>query len=320
MRKLFLLLLIPFLCSCEDHGLKPNSDADTLDVDVQKRSSGSCLSNVVADSALDECGRNAFGYSPLVGLYFDSDTAPAAHRAQGVIAASTVVPLNDQGQPSSTGKIYIDFEGHSNALRIADGLKAAMAASSLESSKIRLRNLAQGGIDLQEWVEVVGVGTVDVRTQIVIMHHSLSKNFSGCDSSAYVDATLYYLRSRLVQLIAKYPNLKIVYAQSRELGAWKCYGSPGAAAEPAAWLNGFAVREFVDLQVAGFDTLLSYENAPFIAWGFNPWSATTPRSWFETGGLHPCTVGSGGAAAWGQQWYNFLLSNSSSRPWFAANP
>lgn len=286
-----------------------------------RATSSSCLGDRNPDSLLCECGIDPRGLTMLtdtLGLYTTGeDTMPSAHRAQGMIKGAQVVPLNSSGNPSGSGKIHVHAEGMSNALRVFDAFKTLLSASTLDNPKIVFTNKSLGGVDLQEWVDSLGVGAVDVRVQVVFMYHSLSKNFNGCSAQTYIDTTRHYLKQRVLQLEQKYPNLKQIYVQSREFGGWKCYESPGALAEPAAYYNGFGVRKFVDLQVSGAESALSYSNAPFIAWSIYPWDPTTPRSWFEGGGLHPCTTGSN---VWAQDWFDFLLNDSTSRQWFAKNP
>lgn len=311
------LFLVSLLVSCDSLQNIVVAPADGI---ARKVISSTCLPDAFPTLIVDECGNDPRNYVPLTAsgfLYADGNSMPVAHRAAGVAAGVLVQPLNDAGQPASTGKIYVDAEGMSNALRVFDAFALKLAGSSLDNSKIRFRNKSLGGVDLQEWVDSLGVGAIDVKVQVVLLYHSLTKNFSGCSQQTYIDTTRYYLRARLLQLKIKYPNLKQVFIQSRELGAWKCYSTPGAAAEPAAWLNGFGVKNFVDLQVSGGDPALAYASAPFMAWGIYPWDGVTPRSWFESPGLHPCTTGSN---FWAQQWFDFLLNDSTTRSWFAANP
>jgi hypothetical protein len=272
-----------------------------------------CLADVSNVTIVDGCGNDPRSYLPMAELYVGSVGMPAAHRVQGEIFSSKVVPRNDQGMPSPTGRIYIHAEGHSNALRVFDAFKGLLSSSSLENSAVRFVNNAAGGMALENWV-AAGVGAVDVKVQVVLLHHSLNKTFGNCNQQTYVDSTAFYLRIRLQQLKIKYPNLKQVFLQSREFGGWKCYSSPGAQAEPAGYYNGFGVKTFIASQVSASDSSLNYQNAPFLAWSFNPWDPATLRSWFEEPGLHPCSTG---ASFWAQQWFDFLLNDSTTKGWFA---
>lgn len=248
-------------------------------------------------------------------LYPSGNEMPATHRLMGELAGASVRTLDAFGNYSLDGKIYVVAEGMSNALRVFDAFKMLLATSTIDNSRIRFVNNGTGGMDLEKWVHN-GVGAMDVRVQIALLYHCLSKNFDACDSKAYADTTAALLKARVLQLKLKYPNLKQVFVQAREFGGWKCLSAPGASSEPAAHRNGFGVKNFVNFQIAG-DVDLNYTNAPFIAWSIYPWDANTPRSWFETAGLHPCPVG---ATVWAQQWFNFLLNDSTTRQWFAANP
>lgn len=311
MRKYFILVVL--LCACS----RPQPiETSMLEGSLSKRAALSCLPDVSGVSIIDGCGNDPRDYVAMTELYVGSAGMPVTHRSQGEIFGSQVIPLNDQGAPSATGKIYVHAEGHSNALRVFDAFKNLLSSSSLDNSKLRFVNNAAGGMALENWV-AAGVGVIDARVQVVLLHHSLNKAFGNCDQQTYADSTAFYLRQRLQQLKIKYPNLKQIFIQSREFGGWKCYSSPGAQAEPAAYYNGFGVKAFVDFQVSASDSSLNYQNAPFLAWSFNPWVSTTPRSYFEGAGLHPCATG---ANVWAQQWFDFLLNDSTTRQWFAANP
>ena len=304
MNKYYLLFLLFFGCRDADFFVAAQSSGQM----VVRKISAICLPDVNPANIVDGCGRDPRNYQPMSLLYVYGNEMPAAHRLQGEAAAALVQPIE--------GKIIVVAEGMSNALRVFDALKNLLVASTLDNPSVRFQNKSQGGIDLQEWV-ASGVGVIDARVQVVLLHHSLSNNFSACDSQSYVDTTRYFLKQRLLQLKLKYPNCKQVFLQSREFGGWKCYSTPGAPAEPAAHKNGYGVKAVVDLQVSGSDFDLSYLNAPFIAWSFNPWDPMSPRSWFEGAGLHPCSTGANLEA---QQWFDFLLNDSTTRPWFAANP
>lgn len=273
---------------------------------LSKTAATTCLSDVTPVSLTDGCGNDPRFYVPMANLYLDSVDMPSPYRVRGETAGRQIKPLNSNGQPSSTGRIYIRGEGHSNALRVFAELANKLNSSSLENSSVRLINDAQGGMALENWV-ASGVGTVDPKVQVVLLHHSLNKGFTDCSQQMYMDSTDYYLKLRIAQLRIKHPNLKQVFVQSREFGGWKCYSSPGALAEPAGYYNGFGVRQFVDYYVHANESI-------FVAWSFNPWNPNTPRSWFEGAGLHPCIVGS---KYWADMWFNFLLTDSTTKMWFA---
>lgn len=296
--------LILFFVACSS----PEPEAVIVSAGSESRTASTCLPDADPSQIVDGCGSDPRNYVPMSALYFDGDEMPSAHRYKGDSVGLLVKVIE--------GRKYFAAEGHSNAVRVFMAFADLLSASALDDSRLRFINNAQGGMDLQDWV-AAGVGTIDLRVQVVLLHHSLSKNFDGCDSAAYVDSTRYYLKRRLLQLRVKYPRLRQVFLQSREYGGWKCYAQPGASAEPAAHRNGYAVKSSINLQVQALDTDLSYDNAPFLAWSFNPWDPTTPRSWFEGAGLHPCTTG---ANFWAQQWFDFLLNDSTTRSWFAANP
>lgn len=300
------ILLVLFLAACTQKEIVDvASDGGAL----AKATALACLSDAAPSQIVDACGNDPrFAYAPMTELYVGSVGMPVIHRDHGLVAALLVKPIE--------GKIWMAAEGHSSALRVFAALSGLLTATSLDNPALRFVNNASGGMALENWV-AAGVGTIDSRVQIVLLHHSLNKGFADCDPSTYADSTVFYLRLRVLQLKAKYPRLKQIFLQSREFGGWKCYSSPGAAAEPAGYLNGFGVKAFIDGQVSGSDSALSYTNAPFLAWSFNSWDPASPRSWFEGAGLHPCSTYAGIEA---QRWFDFLINDSTTRQWFAANP
>lgn len=296
--------LILFLFACSSH-----PESVIVPAVSELRTASSCLADAAPSQIVDACGNDPrFAYLAMTELYVGGAAMPAWHRVQGEIAATQVQPMD--------GKIRVALEGHSNALRVFDALILLALSSSLDNPQIRFVNNAAGGMALENWV-AAGVGTIDTRVQIVLLHHSLNKGFADCSQQTYVDSTVFYLRARVLQLKAKYPNAKQIFFQSREFGGWKCYSAPGAAAEPAGYYNGFGVKAFIDSQVSGSDSAVCYSNSPFLAWAFNPWDPTAPRSWFEGAGLHPCPAY---ASIEAQEWFDFLLNDPTTRPWFAANP
>lgn len=303
-RAYLLIVLLCFGCSRE----QITAVSDLAGGMLAKSSPLPCLPDATPSQIVDACGNDPRYYLSMSALYVLGNEMPAVHRLQGELAAAQVQPID--------GKIRVVAEGHSNALRVFDAFTTLLSSSSLDNPQIRFTNNAAGGMALENWV-AAGVGTIDTRVQIVFLHHSLNKGFADCSQQTYADSTAFYLRARVLQLKVKYPNAKQIFLQSREFGGWKCYSAPGAAAEPAGYFNGFGVKAFIDSQVSGSDSALAYTNAPFLAWSFNPWDPTTPRSWFEGAGLHPCTPG---ANFWAQQWFDFLLNDSTTRSWFAANP
>lgn len=299
-----ILLFVVLLAGCKNE--MPTIETYSGEILAKSAASLPCLSDVSNVTIIDGCGNDPRNYLPMSELYVGSVGMPIIHRDHGLVAASLVKPIE--------GKIWMAAEGHSNALRVFAAFSGLLRASNLDNPALRFVNNAAGGMALENWV-AGGVGMIDSRVQIVLLHHSMNKGFADCSQQTYADSTAFYLRARVLQLKVKYPMIKQIFFQSREFGGWKCYSSPGALAEPAGYFNGFGVKAFIDLQVSGSDSILSYANAPFLAWSFNPWQPTTPRNWFEGAGLHPCTTG---ASYWAQQWFDFLLNDSTTKTWFAA--
>lgn len=317
MNRFFIFLLL-FGCSAERLPTLPVGEnfmlqkiarstvclSNTVDVNLL---TGACGDRVVALPALT-LGYNYTALSdPNHGvyatfLYDGSNIPPKGHLVVGDSVALTIRPIS--------GKIKIVCEGMSSARLVFGAFISQLASSMLDNSALQVVDLSQSGCDLNCWVGK-GVGIIDSSVQIVLWYHSNNRPQLGC-SKIFPDhalATQAQLEQRLGQIKKKYPNLKQLYVGFREFGGWSCPPSGTELREPVAYEEGFSVKWFTRNHFA--------EAAPFIGLGPYTWSSLTPRSWFRDDGVHLCSVGAG---FMGKKWFDFLLNNSTSRPWFAQNP
>ncbi len=270
-------------------------------------------------------------------LYPGQNAMPAAHHAAGSAIAASLQPLDANGNVnSSNGKIVAIAEGMSNTyLEMEAFRKQFFQSNPAVNPKFQFINLAQPGCDLLCWLEW-GVGAIDPQVQIVLLKHSNNRPqqangapvtpsppFTTAQSKRFpfhADTTHGMLEKRILDLKIKYPNLKLLFITSRSYGGWTCDPSDNTFREPVAFEEGFSVKWLVEDQVTGKGPDLAFvgpnAKAPWMAWGPYLWDSTWPQDWFEAAGGHLCTTGQTFIA---KLWYDFLMQDSTSRPWFRDN-
>lgn len=261
------------------------------------------------------------------GLYPSSNEVPDEHLQIGLAASQSIEPLNKQGQPNSSGKIVFLSLGMSNTKQEFD--KFMELSQGQTDHAVVLENGAKPGYDAPAiadpnsnyWALVDGhLANRDLsRLQVQVIW--IKQAVAGENAPFPQDALELQNYLRTIVLIAKnrYPNTEAIYFSSRAYGG---YGeSHSASPEPWAYQGGFAAKWLIESQINGTDPPLSYDNAPWLAWGPYLWAdGLNPRSdgliWkcsdFEDDGVHPSPSGELKVA-------NMLLSFFSNDPttqWF----
>ena len=271
-------------------------------------------------------------------LYTNQNTMPAAHRAGGNAMAASLQPLDANGKVDLiNGKIAAIAEGISNTRLEMDAfLFEFIQNNPAVNPQFKFVNLAEGGCHLICWRDK-GVGAIDPQVQIALVKHSnnLGQLSNGMPKDpmapfttiaskrfpTHAQLTQGMLKKRILDLKIKYPNLKLLYITSRCYGGWKCSpADPQANVEPVAFEEGFSVKWLLEGQVTGSDSVLNYSGpnpqAPWMAWGPYLWDSSWPQDWFQVNSAHPCAPGLTHVA---KLWYDFLMLDSASRPWFRDN-
>lgn len=270
-------------------------------------------------------------------LYPNSNFMPAPHRASGEAIAAGIQPLNANGAvDTKNGKIVVVVEGISNTYHEFNTfIKLFLENNLAVNPQLELINLAEPGCNLLCWLNK-GVGSVDAQVQIVIMKHSNNTPqeadgaprfpqgpFTNAASKRFpyhADTTRGMLKTRVLNLKKKYPNLKLLYVTSRCYGGWACAPSANGYSEPVALEEGFSTKWLLENQISGKDPELAFAGpnakAPWMAWGPYLWDPTWTRDMFSDG-VHPCT--SGGQVLVAEKWYNFLMQDSTAKIWFRDN-
>jgi hypothetical protein len=270
-------------------------------------------------------------------LYPDTNMMPASHRVSGEAIAATIQPLNANGNVDLVnGKIVAVIEGISNTFHEANYfIQYFWQTNTAVNPKIEIVNKAVPGCPLICWV-AKGVGAIDRQVQIVIMKHSnnMPQEANGAPRFPeppfttiaskrfpyHADTTKGMLKIRVLDLKKKYPNLKLLYLTSRSYGGWGCAPSAYGYSEPVALEEGFSTKWLIEDQILAKDPDLAFAEpnakAPWMAWGPYLWDSRWTRDMFSDG-VHPCV--SGGQLIVAEKWYNFLMQDGTSRPWFRDN-
>jgi len=269
-------------------------------------------------------------------LYPNSNTIPAAHLASGQAIAAGIQPLNARGDVDlANGKIVVVVEGFSNTFYETNAfIQHFLQNNPVLNPQLTLVNAADPGCHLICWLNK-GVDSIDAQVQIVLMKHSnntpqfangLPENpitpFTTIASKRFPNHALTtkdMLKTRILDVKKKYPNLKLLFLTSRSYGGWSCDPAGTGYREPVAFEEGFSTKWLIEDQVLNKDPDLVFSGpnakAPWMAWGPYLWNSTWTRTMFSDG-VHPCPAGQLAVA---QQWYDFLMQDSTARLWFRDN-
>lgn len=313
-------VVILFLFGCHEASKTPLTVGDTLEVDLA--ASTACLQNSVnAASLVGSCGVKPAALPGLLGglnyvsptdlvqgsyetfLYNGSNLAPGFHQEIGDSLAQVI---------RATGTVKVKCYGMSNAKLIFDALAVLAAQSTLDNPNVIFSVAAESGCDLSCWISKGGL-PLDAEVDVILLYHSNNKPQSAsCTSAKRFPAHAIATRDQLEifhgYLRAAHPNAKQIIVSSREFGGWSCPPSGKKYLEPVAFEEGFSVKWYVDFHL--------YDDEFWVRWGPYTWRSDTARSLFRSDGAHPCDSG---AIHFAQIWFENLLTDSSSRGWFAAS-
>ena len=293
-------------------------------------------------------------------LYEGSNIVPTDHATDGLNFAQQVQPLDSRGNPSPTGKIVVISIGLSNwtiewcsADRRVCGPNSFLVQAAqdprINHSTLVLVNCAKGGESADRWVNndfgnytqckqaLSMAGVTAAQVQVILYKNALEfptqslTPGSSCSPALLVDACSY---ERYVGLTARFartqfPNVKQMFLHSRIYGGYASAGTLNP--EPFAYEYGFATKWLIEAQINQIRTHqidptagdLSYQVAPWLAWGPYLWaSGPTPRndggSWLPQEYIQDLThPGDTGVLKISSTLIQFYLSSEFS-PWFVA--
>lgn len=276
------------------------------------------------------------------GLYPNGkNTRPEAHEQAGLRLAKSIRPLNADGQSDAAGKIVLLSVGMSNTSQISSGLQAWLREQTdALNPQMVFVNGAQGGMTAEaiqdaddgrrgaqywrvvdERLEQAGVTRAQVQAVwIKQADGGPTQGFPGYAKKLQGEL------QNIVQLLARrFPNCRVAYLSSRTYGG---FATTTLNPEPVAYESGFAVKWLIEEQLKGtpalnYDSARGEVRAPWLSWGPYLWAnGTTPRSDgfryevsdFAGDGTHHA---SDGQRKTGQLLGKFLLTDATSRVWFA---
>lgn len=307
------------------------------------------ISGAIQAQAL--CNNGPHGFIPLNdlgtgfyqgvqgGLYpAGSNIRPQEHTNAGLTFASTITPLDINGNPDSVdGKIVLLGVGMSNTRLEYEEFESIVDTFQNRSRYLEAITVAQNGQDINIIIDSTAQywDNIDLklsekgvsRAQVQAMWFKQADAYpTDTNFVSYIDTLKNRLKIALNILHDRFPNAKLCYISSRIYGG---YGTIELNPEPYAYRTGFAVKRLIEDQLNG-DPKLAYEGAaaksPWISWGPYTWAdGPTPRSdgltWncpedFKRDGTHPSELGSTKVA---QQLLKFFSTDETSRSWFLEN-
>lgn len=290
------------------------------------------------DIPASDCARTSVGFTPLNdlaggeyqgyegGLYLGgTNEPPLDYRWMGRAHSSAVQPLDQNGQPSPSGRIVLLSIGMSNTTQEFSAFKSMADADSEKNPQLTIVDGAQGGQDAQTirnpkaqfWVVVdqrlaaAGVGPRQVQTAWLKEAIAGENRQFPNDAIGLRDA----LRDIVGIMQTRYPNIRIIYFASR---IYAGYATSTLNPEPYAFQGGFAVKWLID------EHINSSGDGAWLAWGPYLWAdGLVPRNdgltWlcsdFQSDGTHPSATGREKVAG---MLLNFFKTNETASPWFVS--
>lgn len=254
---------------------------------------------------------------PLIdgpGLYESGNSIPLDHLAAGWVALAAAQPVNGTAALLCTGmsnaRQEFGVSGQASALVFANKIEAIAAPS------FRAPGGCQDAMTSPVWAQaghpiygiadsiISGVGVQP--EQVRAAFHKLVYPNPENDFASVEDYTqgLAEIGADVVRAIrANYPNVEIVWLQSRSYGGF-AVGTLNP--EPYAHASGIAAKRLIQAQIdqrrtgvvdPRYGDLLT--DAPWIGWGPYFWASETPRSEglfyvrsdFMADGVHPTNAG-----------------------------
>ncbi len=283
------------------------------------------------------------GYSG--GLYGQSSNKPPEkHLALAQIESSMIEPLDENGQPSPTGKIVLMSLGMSNTTQEFSAFKKLADADPNKSPNVIIVDCAQGGQAAYEWAHADANNTsrtspwivmdqriekADIKptqVQVVWMKQAQKRPARLGEFPKHAENLRDDMAVILKLLKARFPNLRIAYLSSR---IYAGYATTDLNPEPYAYESAFSVRWLIEDQING-DPNLNYDpskgmvQAPLLLWGPYLWAdgikgrSIDNLSWFRedfaTDGTHPSPSGRQKVA---EMLLTFFASDLNAKKWFS---
>ncbi|HRG82713.1 MAG TPA: hypothetical protein PLO99_09370 [Chitinophagaceae bacterium] len=333
MKTLYFLLIIA-IAGCSKPSTENNIPAATSD-SLETNTEKSCSINQQNLVPITDLGTGYYrGYQG--GLYpGGQNQRSGAHLSQTLSQAAQIQTLNSNGQPAANGKVVLIGVGASNPRTEFEAFKQQSQASGLLKSGTLIINTCIGGQGVQKmnqpsanyWqqadntLQQAGLSTQQVQAAWVETEHTGNADtvFPRAPQQLMQD-----MRTLLVTMKQKFPNLKIVYLSGRAFSGY----AQAAANEvgkgllyPRDYYNGWAMKWMVEKQINN-ESGYTLSEIPFITMSTYLWSrGAQPRNdgyfldcMLDVGadGLH---LTAAGEQKTGQQLFQFFFSDPSTAGW-----
>lgn len=238
---------------------------------------------------------------------------PAEHQAAAKKETAQIVPRNRDGQPDEDGKIVLISISMSNWTQEFSMFKQIADRDPDKSPLVRIVDCAQGGQTMARWADAqanswtvaeqrltrAGVTAAQVQVAWIKIANAGPRGKLQQHGRRLQQDTVAVLQNAR----ARFPNLRIVYLESRIFAG---YGTGGLNPEPYAYEGALVVRWLIQDQINGnkalnFDPDRGRVKAPLLLWGAYLWGdGLTPRQsdglvWKREDlggdGIHPSQAG-----------------------------
>jgi lysophospholipase L1-like esterase len=298
-----------------------------------------------------DCSRTSVGFTPLndlgAGFHqgFQGGLYPGGSNvhpdtATGLAIARSIGPLDNQGNPSESGKYVLISIGMSNTTQEFKPFLEAARVDEARDPALVVIDGAQGGwvgdkiTDPAQnevyWGRIAnrlakaGRSHEQVAVAWVKTAHDTERDHADEEFPADAEALRATMRSLAQLLLVKFPNLKLAYFSTRTYAG---YAVTELSPEPHAWQGGFAAKWLIESQIMGVpelnnDPAHGAVNAPFLLWGPYLWAdGLTPRgdglTWacadFMDDGTHPSPSGRQKVA---DALWQFVRTDPTAREWY----
>ena len=331
----------------------------TFTVQVTDQSNGATASNTFTLGVFTNMGDNCNDISfndpvsntPLValtdlgtglfesyegGLYPNgSNVRPASHDSDGVGFAQGIVPLDQNGNYSPTGKYVLMAIGESTAQNEFNRFLPIANSDPAKSPYLVIVNGAQGGATPNNFTSTTSAywstvlnnylpqNGVTANQVVAIWMEDTDGIATGTFPSDITTLQSEY-ETMMQTMHTLFPNIKLVYFSSRVYGGYSNgVGTPDNP-EPYAYEVGYAVKWAIGDQING-NSNLSYSVAPWMSWGPYYWSngmlgRADGTVWdcedFSSDGTHPSSTY--GQLKVATPLLNFLKTDDTTTPWYLA--
>ena len=333
MKTLYFLLILA-IAGCSKPATENNIPAATAD-SLETNTDKSCSINQQNLVPITDLGTGYYrGYQG--GLYpGGQNQRSGAHLSQTLSQAAQIQPLNSNGQPAANGKVVLIGVGASNPRTEFEAFKQQAQTSGFLKSGTLIINTCIGGQGVQKmnqpsanyWqqaentLQQAGLSSQQVQAAWVETEHTGNADtvFPRAPQQLMQD-----MRTLLVTMKQKFPNLKIVYLSGRAFSGY----AQAAANEvgkgllyPRDYYNGWAMKWMVEKQINN-ESGYTLSEIPFITMSTYLWSrGAQPRNdgffldcILDVGadGLH---LTAAGEQKTGQQLFQFFFSDPSTAGW-----